>query len=80
MDFLNGKTLADVPAPYKEGFAEGVEADCVDSTGCRVRVFGDGRFLGMATYDPAERTVKPHKVLAPEIREEWLGESANRRV
>jgi len=63
MDFLNGKTLADV-----------------DSTGYRVRVFGDGRFLGMATYDPAERTVKPHKVLAPEIREEWLGEAANGRV
>ena len=84
MDFLNGKTLADVPAPYKEeGLAEGAEADSPDgsdSTGCRVRVFGDGRFLGMATYDPAERTIKPHKVLAPEIREEWLGEAANGRV
>jgi hypothetical protein len=46
----------------------------------RVRVFGDERFLGMATYYPAEKTVKPHKVLAPEIREEWLGEAANGRI
>jgi tRNA pseudouridine55 synthase len=84
MDFLNGKTLADVPAPYKEvGLAEGAEADSPDgpdSTRYRVRVFGDERFLGMALYDSAEKNVKPHKVLAPEIREEWLGEAANGRV
>jgi hypothetical protein len=80
MGFLNGKTLADVPAPYKEeGMAEQA-ADSAGGTGYRVRVFGEERFLGMALYDPAEKTVKPHKVLAPEIREEWLGEAANGRV
>ncbi len=66
IDFLNGKTLADVPAPLEEN---GEEAD---ADGGYVRVFGEERFLGMAVYTADGSSIKPHKVLAPEIKEEWL--------
>ena len=66
IDFLNGKTLADVPVPAGEN---GEEAD---ADGGYVRVFGEERFLGMAVYTADGSSLKPHKVLAPEIKEEWL--------
>lgn len=69
IDFLNGKTLADVPAPAGEN---GEEAD---ADGDYVRVFGEGRFLGMAVYTADSSSIRPHKVLAPEIKEEWLHSS-----
>ena len=67
-DFLNGKTLTEVPAPCKDsqtGIGDVTRQDLV-------RVFGEGRFLGMAAYRAADSSIKPHKVLSPEIREEWL--------
>lgn len=69
IDFLNGKTLVDVPAPAGEN---GEEAD---ADGDYVRVFGEGRFLGMAVYTADGSSIRPHKVLAPEIKEEWLHSS-----
>ena len=75
MDFLNGKTLADVPQPHRDAAAGRIEeatAGSADADGGYTRVFAEGRFLGMAVYDPQTGTIKPHKVLAPEIREEWL--------
>lgn len=76
IDFLNGKTLAEVPAPYMEQLAGPQSAAAATEDGgevlCRTRVFGEERFLGMAVYDAGAGTLKPHKVLAPEIKDEWL--------
>lgn len=66
IDFLNGKTLADVPVPAGEN------GEVADADGGYVRVFGEERFLGMAVYTADGSSIKPHKVLAPEIKEEWL--------
>ncbi len=71
MDFLNGKLLRGAPAPYTETEAAGGNRPDGEDGTVLVRVFGDGRFLGMAHYDAQAGTVKAHKVLAPEIKEEW---------
>lgn len=76
IDFLNGKLLKNVPAPdYEEGTEDSgdgtVRAARKAPSRPYVRVYGEERFLGMAVYDAAAKTLKPHKVLSPEIREEW---------
>ena len=66
IDFLNGKKLVDAPEPIEEN------GEKADADGGYVRVFGEERFLGMAVYTADGSSIKPHKVLAPEIKEEWL--------
>ena len=60
----------DAPADTLAALIDEAEAD-----GGYVRVFGEERFLGMAEYTADGSTIKPHKVLAPEIKEEWLQSS-----
>lgn len=67
LDFLNGKLLAEIAAPVTEA---GDKMPQIVPT-IRTRVYGEERFLGMADYDPAAKTLKPHKVFASHLKDEW---------